>query len=763
MIEYIKLAICFTAGVYLYDRISIPILSIFMISIILVLTIKAIFKRKYDTKIFLATLSFVLGTSLCGATMNSELSDLYKYEERYVTAIGRVSELPTETNEKNMRYVLDVRNVNSEKIHEKILLTTDKRLKYGETVTASGFVESISEKMNRNGFDYQKHYRQYGVVYKLYCENVKVCDEKIKDYSPYALSNSIKNYISETIDEHYTGDGNAILKSVILGNKKEFTEEFDLILEKTGAKRYFYSAYLHIMLMLTLAAVILGAFGRNTRYSIMILMLAIYALVGAVNASGIRIAVMLAVAFFVRMKCGMRYYPDIIGITVLIVGIFNPVILFNSGFAMSVLSVIMIYYFYDYVSEKMKIIKNGYVRRTFSLGLICTIGMLPMSAYFYGTVSIQSILMSLLIMPCTAILVILSPILVIMLAAVGTAPLISQIALCVMYVMKLIPTVAYKIGLTVTNVAKPNALLLIIYLFLIVSAVKYIKKKRKDMVIALFCVASLTCSYLICEISRVNTIEITYINVGQGDGTLISSPYRFNVLIDGGGGNNYSDYNPGETLFLEYLEEEGITKIDSAFVSHYHQDHVQGIIAAMEQLKVRNLFLPDNLEDSEWRAKLVETANANGTKIHYISEETLLTYKNGMTIRIIPPVPKTRISEDENDTTYLYYVEYAGVNSAFTGDMTVFSERNMLDSGKAREADLLKVSHHGSTTATCKEWVEATKPKYSIISVGENNGYGLPNEEILKRLSDSTIYRTDRNGGVRFVIHKNGKIEVDNK
>ena len=148
-------------------------------------------------------------------------------------------------------------------------------------------------------------------------------------------------------------------------------------------------------------------------------------------------------------------------------------------------------------------------------------------------------------------------------------------------------------------------------------------------------------SYVIGEVISINNVEITFVNVGQGDGAVIQAPYRFNVLIDGGGGNSYSDYNPGEKVYLDYLETEGITKADSAFVSHYHQDHVQGIIAAMENIKVRNLFLPDNMEGSEWRSALENTARENGTTVHYISQETLLTYSNGMTIRIIPPSNKT--------------------------------------------------------------------------------------------------------------------------
>ncbi len=234
------------------------------------------------------------------------------------------------------------------------------------------------------------------------------------------------------------------------------------------------------------------------------------------------------------------------------------------------------------------------------------------------------------------------------------------------------------------------------------------------------------------------------------------------MLIDGGGGNAYSpNYNPGETQYLAYLEAEGITKVDSAFVSHYHQDHVQGIIAAMENIKVRNLFLPDTMNGSEWRVALEKAAKENGTNVHYISEETLLTYNNGMTIRIIPPSKKTAISDDENDTTFVYRVEYAGFSALFTGDMSSFAEECMIDAGKAERADLLKVSHHGSATATGEAFLDIVKPKYAVISVGENNTYNLPKESVLERLGSTEIYRTDYNGDIKFIVNKNGKVNTD--
>ena len=161
------------------------------------------------------------------------------------------------------------------------------------------------------------------------------------------------------------------------------------------------------------------------------------------------------------------------------------------------------------------------------------------------------------------------------------------------------------------------------------------------------------------------------------------------------------------------------------------------------------------------REALENTARENGTTVHYISQETLLTYNNGMTIRIIPPSNKTGLSDDENDTSYVYYVEYNGFSATFTGDMSAFAEKNLIDDGKAGKTNLLKVAHHGSNTATCEEWVEKLTPEYAVISVGENNPYNLPNDDVLERLKNTQVFRTDYDGDIKFIIHKNGSAETD--
>ena len=153
---------------------------------------------------------------------------------------------------------------------------------------------------------------------------------------------------------------------MLIGDKKEFSDDFDKILNKTGTKRYFYSSYLHIMLLMSLITLVLGIFKKRTRDILTVFLLIIYAFANANNTVSVRLAVMIAVIIFTESKFGRKYYPDIVGITLLAVGAANPIMLFDAGFVMSVLSAIMIYYFYDCVHGKLKFIHIKYIRRLFA-------------------------------------------------------------------------------------------------------------------------------------------------------------------------------------------------------------------------------------------------------------------------------------------------------------------------------------------------------------------------------------------------------------
>ena len=118
------------------------------------------------------------------------------------------------------------------------------------------------------------------------------------------------------------------------------------------------------------------------------------------------------------------------------------------------------------------------------------------------------------------------------------------------------------------------------------------------------------------------------------------------------------------------------------------------------------------------------------------------------------------MSKDENDTSLLINVSYGEFNCLFTGDMTKTAEKNLVRKNKVPRAEVLKVSHHGSKRSTCEEFYERVSPEYSVISVGEDNTYGHPNQETLDRISNSQVLRTDINGDIRIISDKKGNIKT---
>ena len=118
------------------------------------------------------------------------------------------------------------------------------------------------------------------------------------------------------------------------------------------------------------------------------------------------------------------------------------------------------------------------------------------------------------------------------------------------------------------------------------------------------------------------------------------------------------------------------------------------------------------------------------------------------------PNDAINFSRDVNDTSVLLKVCYGETEALYTGDITAYAERQYIKSGLDLSADILKAAHHGSASSTSEEWVETVSPQYTIISCGENNSYGHPSKETLKRLNGCTVIRTDESGDITFTADR---------
>ena len=255
-------------------------------------------------------------------------------------------------------------------------------------------------------------------------------------------------------------------------------------------------------------------------------------------------------------------------------------------------------------------------------------------------------------------------------------------------------------------------------------------------------------------------MKVMFVNVGQGDGAVISVSYRDNLLIDGGGSASYSDYNLGRFVYVPFLRSHGVYKAN-AIVTHYHKDHCQGIVEAVKSTKIGTLFMPDCDSENEWRIALEAAAAKYGTEIVFVGSGDKLVYKSGLTVEFISPDASDLDSDDPNETSLAAYVKYGEFSALFAGDATKLNEAKMLQAGLVEDCDILKVAHHGSDTSSSAEFLDAAAPEVAVISVGEDNSYNLPDDAVLDRLSDIEVIRTDESGNITVTADRNGEYTVE--
>ena len=247
---------------------------------------------------------------------------------------------------------------------------------------------------------------------------------------------------------------------------------------------------------------------------------------------------------------------------------------------------------------------------------------------------------------------------------------------------------------------------------------------------------------------------IYFLDVGQGDGIMISDGRQKHIFIDGG---STSESAVGTYRILPFLKYHRIRQIDAWIVTHTDADHISGLTEALESgYPIRRLLLAKAAPQDDALKHLVTLAKENGTEIVFVQANTTLTIQNA-TITCL--YPKAEEAETEkNALSQVWHYESDDFSVLLTGDLGSEQEQILLERNLLYPVTVLKTAHHGSAYSSSEAFLEAIRPAVAVISCGEKNRYGHPAAETVERLEQSgaSIVYTMKNGQIS-IVKEHGK------
>ena len=239
-------------------------------------------------------------------------------------------------------------------------------------------------------------------------------------------------------------------------------------------------------------------------------------------------------------------------------------------------------------------------------------------------------------------------------------------------------------------------------------------------------------------------LKVHFIDVGQGDSILIQTPKGQNMLIDAGS-NSKGD------VVKEYLQEQGVNRIDVLVGTHPHEDHIGGLDVVIDNFDIGSIYMPKVAHTTKTYEDVLLAVKRKGLKIKSAAAGMDIPLE-GVDARILAPEAGLE-SDNLNDYSIVIRLVYQNTSFLFQGDAEKRSEEFILESNDSVEADVIKIGHHGSSTSSMPNYIKAVNPSIAVITVGKDNKYGHPHVETMELLEELgvVVYRTDENGTIVMV------------
>lgn len=684
-----------------------------------------------------------------------------KYSKISDMPIKEMVTIISDIQEKEYKKVCTAKIVrNNKKILINIKMAQDiPSIKYGDSLYIEGEFKQPEEARNYKGYNYKQYLKTKKIIGTVELEKVKILKS-----SNGSFIHNIQKYIRDTINGTLTDEEGNLLLAILLGDKDKLSEDIQESFKTSNLSHMLAVSGAHVSyIILGLTYVLQNSIiGKKNGKIVCIFFLLAFMAITNFTPSVTRACIMAILTLFSSIIYRKSDVYTNISVAALITLIFNPYSLLDLGFQLSYGGTIGIIIFIKRIQEKKSNSKViNYIKQMALVSIYANIIIIPIMMYHFNTVSFTFIISNIMASPILGIIVITGFLFII--ASITVKPLTRLIAIFI----KPILSILIKISQICSKLPFSNILVVTPYMFNVISYYAIIlyciksKKNNKCKIIICLLIVLILINFIIYIFPQ--KLRIFFIDVGQGDSTLIITPDKKTVLIDGGGSDSF---DVGEKVLLPYLLDRRILKIDYVLISHFDTDHCGGILTIMEKVKVKNIIISEQAEHSEnyerfkklmihKKIRLIEVKKGDKIKIGRYSE-----------FKILFPTSRLLSENPLNNNSIVAQFNYNNFKMLFTGDIEKLAEQQILKAEKAEiRADILKVAHHGSKTSSIPEFIKAVKPKIALIGVGKNNTFGHPNQQTIKNLENikCRIYRTDLQGEIIIKIDQKGRMNVKSK
>ncbi len=591
-------------------------------------------------------------------------------------------------------------------------------IRFGEKVIIRGKLKVPSNNTIPHTFNYKNYLLHKGI-------NYTVTISSIKSIGKGNILYKLKNEMSERIDKI---DSSGYLKAFILGDKSYISKDVYNNYQEVGITHLFALSGMHIGLLSEILIRVLKRLKMTYKYLIIDSLLVCYGFLVCFPASIKR-----CIIFYLLNSINKVFNLEldnkrILFITCWLLIIFDYQIIYDTGFWFSICTVGGIILCNSFINDENK------VKSMFKLSLIAFLFSLPISLFSFYQVNILSTFYNMLFVPLVSLII---------------YPLSLITFICpwfynlFYFFIKVMEFIAFLLKRIDIGIIYMSFNIFEVIIFYIILGLVFIKKYYKCSILLILVILF---DLLIPYFDKNNYVY--FLDVGQGDASLVISANRKDVLmIDTGGDANY-EVSDNYVSLLKYL---GIKRLDYLILSHGDFDHCGETIKLLDSIKINNVvFNSDSIDELEEQI-IIELKKK---KVNYFNNVSALNLNN-LKLEFL----NGNLYDNENDNSNIVHFKMDSYSFLYMGDASKERERDLLKNYSLDTVDVLKVGHHGSKTSSSKDFVGRINPQYSIISVGRKNRYGHPNKETLNNLRESKIYRTDLDGSITFKI-KNDKLQI---